>query len=317
MSMLHASKAIEIVEVSPRDGLQNESRMLSTHDKLELIDGVVVAGVRRVEVTSFVRPDVIPQLADAEEVMAGLNRVAGVTYTGLVLNRRGAERALGAGVDELNFVVPVTDEFASRNQGGAVDDCLRALEEVLIVADASRTPVTVTLAVAFGCPFRGEVSGGQVVSVARAALECGPVHELALADTIGSGVPVQVTELFGEMSELTGLPLRAHFHDTRRTGLANALAAIASGVRILDASAAGLGGCPFAPGAAGNVATEELLWLLGRSGFETGIDPLAVAAVGAAVCSRLGTSPRSWYERAEPFPALANGSTPPTQGARA
>ncbi|MFD7073444.1 hydroxymethylglutaryl-CoA lyase [Nocardioides sp. NPDC059952] len=293
---------IEIVEVSPRDGLQNEAVTLDTRHKIALVEQTVAAGARRVEVTSFVRPDRVPQMADAEAVLAGITRVPGVSYAGLVLNRRGTERAVDAGVDELNYVVPATDVFGRRNQGVTVAEAVRALEGVAAVADTARLPLTVTVAVAFGCPYQGEVSTEEVAAVVRDVLRVGPLAEVALADTIGAGVPAEVHDRFAAVRVLTDLPLRAHFHDTRKTGLANALAAVAEGVRTLDSSAAGLGGCPFAPGAAGNVATEDLAWLLERSGLTTGLDIAAIAAAGAEVCGHLGTRVRSGVGSAGPFP---------------
>ena len=295
---------VEIVEVSPRDGLQNEAVVLDTHHKIALVEQLVAAGARRVEVTSFVRPDRVPQMADAEQVLSGITRVAGVSYAGLVLNVRGAQRAVGAGVDELNYVVPATDVFGQRNQGVTVAQAVAGLEGVAEVAAGAGLPLTVTVAVAFGCPYQGEVSTDAVADVVRDVLAVGGLHEIALADTIGSGVPAEVTDRFRAVSALTDLPTRAHFHDTRKTGLANALAAIGAGVRVLDSSAAGLGGCPFAPGAAGNVATEDLAWLLDRSGYATGLDIGAVTSAGVTVCGHLGTAPRSGLGSAGPFPML-------------
>jgi hydroxymethylglutaryl-CoA lyase len=298
-----APTPIEIVEVSPRDGLQNEAVVLDTHHKIALVEQLVAAGARRVEVTSFVRPDRVPQMADAEQVLAGITRV-GVSYAGLVLNVRGAQRAVDAGVDELNYVVPATDVFGQRNQGVTVAQAVAGLEGVAEVAAGAGLPLTVTVAVAFGCPYQGEVSTDAVADVVRDVLAVGGLHEIALADTIGSGVPAEVTDRFRAVSALTDLPTRAHFHDTRKTGLANALAAIGAGVRVLDSSAAGLGGCPFAPGAAGNVATEDLAWLLDRSGYATGLDIGAVTSAGVTVCGHLGTAPRSGLGSAGPFPML-------------
>jgi hydroxymethylglutaryl-CoA lyase len=294
--------AIEIVEVSPRDGLQNEAVVLDTRHKITLVEQLVAAGARRIEVTSFVRPDRVPQMADAEQVLAGITRIPGVSYAGLVLNGHGARRAVSAGVGELNYVVPATDAFGERNQGVTVAQAVAGLEGVAEVAAAAGLPLTVTVAVAFGCPYQGEVTADQVAKVVREVLAVGGVHELALADTIGSGVPANVTERFNAVTALTDRPLRAHFHDTRKTGLANALAAIDAGVRVLDSSAAGLGGCPFAPGAAGNVATEDLAWLLARSGYRTGLDLAAITAAGATVCGHLRTRPRSGVGSAGPFP---------------
>jgi hydroxymethylglutaryl-CoA lyase len=294
--------SIQIVEVSPRDGLQNEPVVLDTCHKITLVEQLVAAGARRVEVTSFVRADRVPQMADAEQVLAGIPRVPGVSYAGLVLNGRGAQRAVNGGVDELNYVVPATDAFGERNQAATVAQAVARLEGVAEVAAAAGLRLTVTVAVAFGCPYQGEVATDQVARVVREVLAVGGFHELALADTIGSGVPADVTARFNAVTVLTDLPTRAHFHDTRKTGLANVMAAIDAGVRVLDSSAAGLGGCPFAPGAAGNVATEDLIWLLARSGYRTGLDLAAITAAGATVCGHLGTRPRSGVGSAGPFP---------------
>ncbi|MCC5578129.1 hydroxymethylglutaryl-CoA lyase [Microtetraspora sp. AC03309] len=293
---------VEIVEVSPRDGLQNEPVTVGTEHKKRLVEDLVAAGVRRIEVTSFVRPDRVPQMADADALMASLESRPGVTFVGLVLNRRGAERAIRAGIHELNYVVPATDAFGTRNQGVTTDEALKQLEDIGVLAERAGIPLSATVAVAFGCPYQGEVPTERVVEVARLALGTSSVRELALADTIGSGVPHEVFERFTAVREISDVRLRAHFHDTRRTAIANAQAAIAAGVTALDASAAGLGGCPFAPGAAGNVATEDLAWALRRGGYDTGLDISAIVAAGAQACEHLGTTPRSGVANAGVFP---------------
>jgi hydroxymethylglutaryl-CoA lyase len=293
---------VEIVEVSPRDGLQNELVNVSTRHKTRLVEDLIAAGARRIEATSFVRPDRVPQMADCDDLMAALGNRPGVSLIGLVLNRRGAERAVRAGVGELNYVVPATDVFGAKNQGTTTDEALRRLGEIGRLAAGAGLPLSVTVAVAFGCPYEGEVSTERVVEVARRVLGTSEVAELALADTIGSGVPQEVLERFTAVGELSGVRLRAHFHDTRRTAIANAQAAVAAGVTTLDASAAGLGGCPFAPGAAGNVATEDLAWALHRAGFTTGLDIPAIIAAGSRVCEHLRTSPRSGVASAGLFP---------------
>jgi hydroxymethylglutaryl-CoA lyase len=284
-------ESVEIVEVSPRDGLQNERRTLSTQNKIQLIERCAAAGARRIEATSFVRPDRVPQLADAEAVMTSRRKMAGVeavVLSALVLNRRGFERALAAGVHEVNAVVICTETFSQHNQGMSVD---KAVEVWLEIADAARSngvPATVTLSAAFGCPFEGEVPTSTVLGLVGRVLGGAPA-ELVLADTIGVGVPRQVRELAAECHSLApSVRLRAHFHDTRRTGIANAIAAVESGVTVLDASAGGIGGCPFAPGASGNIATEDLAYALHRSGWRTGIDPIAIAETGAWLAAELG-----------------------------
>ncbi|TDQ48550.1 hydroxymethylglutaryl-CoA lyase [Actinorugispora endophytica] len=297
------AERVEVVEVGPRDGLQNESRVLSVDDRLELIGRAVAAGVRRIEAVSFVNPARVPQMAGAEEVMAGVRRGAGVSYIGLVLNRRGLDRALAAGVDEVNVAVPATDGFCVRNQGRTVDEMLDVFEDVAAAAREAGTPVSATVSTAFGCPFDGETPPERVVEVARRAAEAGAV-EVALADTIGVGVPAQVVDLVRRVRAVAdGAVLRCHFHNTRNTGYANALAAHGAGVRVLDASAGGFGGCPFAPAATGNIATEDLLYMLHRSGVATGVDAGAIARTGAWLGSRLGKEPPALLGRAGGFPA--------------
>jgi hydroxymethylglutaryl-CoA lyase len=273
---------ITVMEVSPRDGLQNESVQLSTEDKLELIDRSLASGARRIEVTSFVHPKVVPQMADAEAVCQGLPQRGDVTYTGLVLNRRGYERLLATErLNEAGIVIPASDTFGARNQGMTVAEGIIMATDILRDARARRFRAQVTIAVAFGCPFEGDVSADAVVEIAQRLAEAGPV-EIGLADTIGVGVPAQVRDLFGRLKAAFGdeIPLRAHFHDTRNTGIANADAAVGAGVTTLDASIGGIGGCPFAPNASGNIATEDLVYLLGRSGVEHGLD-LEVLIEGA------------------------------------
>jgi len=254
---------IELVEVSPRDGLQNEKEILSTADKLALIARATAAGARRIEVASFVNPRLVPQMADAEAVIDGLPRGNGVTHIGLVLNARGAERALQTAVDELGIVVAASDSFAQRNQGMTRDESLAMAERVLARAQGAGRRAQVTIAVAFGCPFEGRVDPGMVVAMARRLAAAGPV-EIALADTIGIGRPAEVEALVQKTVEaVRPLPVRVHFHDTRGMGVANAWAAVNAGAVTVDASIGGTGGCPFAPGAAGNVASEDVAYAFG------------------------------------------------------
>jgi hydroxymethylglutaryl-CoA lyase len=241
-------------------------------------------------------------MADAEAVMARVPRVEGVSYLGLVLNRRGAERAIDAGVDELNAVVVATDEFSRRNQGTTVAEGARVWAEIAALAERHGIPASVTVAVAFGCPFEGEVAPERVFGLVRQLVEHGPA-EIALADTIGVGVPSQVTTLLDGVRELApGVPLRCHFHNTRNTGYANAVAAVQAGVATLDASLGGIGGCPFAPAATGNIATEDLVYLLDRMGVETGLAAGRAAAAGTWICERLGIATPALLGRAGPFP---------------
>jgi hydroxymethylglutaryl-CoA lyase len=291
---------VTIVEVGPRDGLQNEDVILSAEDKAELIRRSVEAGIRRIEAVSFVNPKRVPQMADAEAVMAAVPRRPDVSYIGLVLNRRGLDRALATGVDEVNVVVPATDTFCERNQGCTTDEMLDAWDDIAKAAEGVRRSVTITTA--FGCPFEGETPPERVAGVARRAYAAG-ADEIAIADTIGVGVPAQVRDLTRRVRDVApGVPLRFHFHNTRNTGYANALAAMEEGVSVLDASTGGFGGCPFAPAATGNIATEDLVYGLHRSGAETGVSMEAVTANAGWLGERLGKRPEALLGRAGPFP---------------
>ncbi|ALH81074.1 hydroxymethylglutaryl-CoA lyase [Sphingopyxis macrogoltabida] len=274
------NRAVEMVEVGPRDGLQNEATVVATADKAELIRRAIDYGARRIEVTSFVNPKKVPQLVDAEELVAMLPEREDVTYIGLVLNQRGAERALATGrIDELGAVCVTSDTFGIRNQGQSSGESLAAAMEIVALAKAAELSGQITIATAFGCPFEGEIAIARVVEIAKRAADAQP-REIGLADTIGVGVPSQVSEMVGRVREAVGgLPVRVHFHNTRGTGLTNVWAAVAAGAATVDASLGGLGGCPFAPGAAGNVATEDVVYMLERSGISTGLDlPHAVDA---------------------------------------
>jgi hydroxymethylglutaryl-CoA lyase len=294
---------ITIVEVSPRDGLQNESVILSTDAKVELITRLVEAGARRIEAVSFAHPRLVPAMADAEAVMERVPRVGGVAYAGLVLNRRGVERATDAGVDEINVVVGVTDTFSLRNQNLSTTDAIRMAEDVIGTARSRGLFTTLTLSTAFGCPFEGEVSVDRVVELARRGAAAG-AHELCIADTIGVGTPNRVREFTARIRSAVGdqPPLRYHFHNTRNTGFANAFAAVLDGVGVLDASAGGIGGCPFAPKATGNIATDDLVYLLERMGLRTGIDLQTLAPTAAFLTEQLGHEVPALLPRAGPFP---------------
>jgi hydroxymethylglutaryl-CoA lyase len=295
---------VEIVEVAPRDGLQNEQRTLSTDTKIELITRSRAAGLRRIEAVSFAHPARVPQLADAEAVMAGVTRDANVSYSGLVLNPRGLDRAIAVGMTEINYVVLATETFSQRNQGVSVDESIDQWLAIAAAARAAGIRTAVTISAAFGCPFEGVVSPDAVFKIFDRIL-AGRPDEVVLADTIGVGVPAQVRELVaGCRDRDPSVVLRAHFHDTRNTGIANALAAVESGVLVLDASTGGIGGCPFAPAATGNIATEDLVYLLHQSGYETGISPATVidSAVWIADQLALARTPGS-LARAGWFPA--------------
>jgi hydroxymethylglutaryl-CoA lyase len=266
--------SIEMVEVSPRDGLQNEAVSFSTVDKLELIARAIAAGSKRIEVASFVHPGRVPQMADAEAVCAGLPKRSRdeVTYVGLTLNKRGALRALETQVHELGSVVCATDGFGTRNQGRTSDETLEDAIEIMRLAKEHGRTAQATISVAFGCPFDGEVAASRVAEIARKLAAAGP-REIALGDTIGVAVPSQVKAVVTAVKAAApGIPIRLHFHDTRNTAVANAWAGVEMGVATLDASIAGIGGCPFAPNATGNVATEDLQYMLQRSGVETGLN---------------------------------------------
>ena len=293
---------VEIVEVSPRDGLQNESGSLSTEAKLELVDRAYRAGARRIEVTSFVHPARVPQMADAELVAQGLTAHEDASYAALVLNERGYDRALAAGFREVNTVVITTETFSQRNQGMSVSEALDVVERIRGRAAADGVRVTLTISAAFGCPFEGEVPVTALRDVATRCLALEP-DEVALADTVGVAVPSDVEERIALVRRLDGaIPLRMHFHNTRNTAVANAVAAVRAGVTVLDASLAGIGGCPFAPAATGNVATEDLVYALGRMGLETGYD-LDVAIEGARwIAAELAIDPPGMVARAGGFP---------------
>jgi hydroxymethylglutaryl-CoA lyase len=288
------SDAVTIVEVAPRDGLQSDGAIVPTDAKVALVELAAAAGLRRIEVASFVNPAKVPQMADSDAVMAELLRrraadpssaLARASFIGLVLNRRGLDRALEARCDEVNAVVPVSDTFSSRNQGTDTDGAIAVWADVARAAADAGVPASVTLTTAFGCPYEGEIDLGRLEQVARRCAEAGGV-EIALADTIGVAVPTDVRERVALVDEIVaasgrGQRLRVHFHNTRNTGIASVAAAVEAGVRVVDASLGGIGGCPFAPDATGNVATEDVAYLLGRMGFDTGLDLEAlVAAVG-------------------------------------
>jgi len=293
--------AIEIVEVSPRDGLQDYPVAVPTSTKIELIRRAAAAGARRIEVASFARPDAVPNMADAEDVIKATEDIAGLTRVGLVLNERGLDRALACGVDEINVVVVSTDTFSRRNQGMTVADAVDVWLKIARRAHAAGLPATVTLSVAFGCPFEGDVEPETILGLARRAAEGLPAA-IVLADTIGAGVPAEVESLVTRVRSATELPVRCHLHDTRNTGVANAVAAIRAGATGLDASIGGLGGCPFAPSSQGNVATEDLVWTLERMGVSTGIDLDkllgAVRWLGTELDAEIGGA----VARAGPFP---------------
>lgn len=291
------TRAIEFVEVGPRDGLQNEALLVTTEHKVELIRRAIAAGVRRIEVASFVNPTKVPQMADAEAVVAALGRPPGITRIGLVLNQRGAQRALAAEVDQLGAVAAASDEFGVRNQGQTAAASVEEAARIIAMARAAGITAQVTIAVAFGCPFSGPVDPALVVRMAQVLAEAGPA-EIALADTIGIAVPAEVSALVAAVrAAIQPLPVRVHFHNTRGTGIANVWAAVEAGASVVDGSTGGLGGCPFAPGAAGNVASEDAAYLLARSGIETGLDLTKLAETARWLGAVMGKEMPSMLSR--------------------
>ena len=300
--MTKGREKLELVEVSPRDGLQNEPEIVSTENKLELIGRIIAAGFRRLEAGSFVNPKKVPQMADGDEVFAGLPARDDVTFIALALNPRGVERALGAGAREINYVFCASDGFSIRNNGATVEETFRVWPEVAHKARAGGARLSATISTAFGCPFDGEVSVERVVAVAEMCAQQ-DIFELALADTIGVAAPSDVHERFRAIKDIgSGVRLRAHFHNTRDTALANAVAAVEEGVRVLDGSLGGIGGCPFAPGAAGNVPTEDLLYMFTRMGFDTGVDLDAAIETARFIAGVLGRKTPGMVSRAPKWP---------------
>jgi len=297
--------SIELVEVGPRDGLQNEPDIISSETKLALINRMIGCGARRLEVASFVHPQRVPQMADAEAVIAGLPDRPDCTYVGLVLNKRGVMRALATrdggarGIDQVGCVIVASDIFGQKNQGQTIAQGLAETRDMLRVARAEGLRAQVTISAAFGCPFEGEVKHSTVLAIAEELAIEAP-EEIALADTIGVGTPFEAGELFGKLGAvLSGkIPMRAHFHNTRGTGIANAWEAYKAGVRVFDASLGGLGGCPFAPRATGNIATEDLIYMMERSGVGTGIDLEAAIAANKWFAGELGRELPSAVARA-------------------
>jgi hydroxymethylglutaryl-CoA lyase len=300
------TRHIEIVEVGPRDGLQSEPGVMPTAAKVELIERLIDSGLRRLEVTSFVNPKKVPQMADAEQVLAELRRRDDVRYVGLVLNKKGFERAVAAGCNEVGMAVVASDTFNRRNQGVGTEESIAAWLEIAREAQAAGVRAQVTVSAAFGCPFEGEVPVARVIEVAKRVAEADP-FEIAFADTIGVGVPAQVSELIGRAREAlpASIKLRAHFHNTRNTGLANAYAAVEAGVASLDSSVGGIGGCPFAPAATGNIPTEDLVYMLARSGVQTGIDLDRLIETAEWLQQTLGRTVPGMLLKAGGFPKAA------------
>ncbi len=300
------ARPIQIVEVGPRDGLQNEAVALPAEERAALVLRLEAAGVRRVEAVSFVNPRRVPQMADAEAVMAALPKDPARSRIGLVLNLKGWERCVATACDEANVVVCASDTFGVRNQGATTAEQLATAQEIAARSRSEGPPVSATVSAAFGCPFEGEVPADRVVGLARELAAAG-VGEVALADTIGVADPWAVRRLVeATRAAAPDVRLRLHFHDTRRTGLANAFAGVEAGVDVLDSSVGGVGGCPFAPAATGNIATEDLAYMLERAGYETGLDLPALISIAKDVAARLG--------KAAPPGGVANAGLFPQAG---
>lgn len=299
---------IELIEVGPRDGLQNEPQTLSVATKVELIGRLAAAGLKRIEVASFVNPKRVPQMADADQVLATLPRTAGVRYVGLVLNRKGFDRALAAGCHEIGMAVVASDTFNRRNQGVGTEESIAAWLDIAQAAHTAGVRAHVTISAAFGCPFEGEVPVNRVIEIAERVAAAKP-DEVCFADTIGVAVPTQVREILTlARATLPSTRLRCHFHNTRNTGLANAYAAVEAGAAALDSSIGGIGGCPFAPAATGNIPTEDLVYLLERSGIATGASLDALIETAKWLENQLG----------RPVPSMltkATGQFPRTRAA--
>ena len=300
-----SSQRINSVEVGPRDGLQSEPEVLSTETKATFIEKAIEAGIRRLEVASFVHPKLVPQMADAEALIERLPDREDVSYVGLLMNERGLDRALDTKVGEIGMVVVASDTYNRKNQGVSSDESVDAWLKIAKRAQENGRVANVMISSAFGCPYEGEVKVERVLELAERVLEAGPA-ELGIADSIGVAVPPQVTDLLGRVREVAGdTPLRCHFHNTRNTGLANAQAAVEAGVSYLDASIGGIGGCPFAPAATGNVPTDDLLYMLDRSGVETGVSLEKIIKVSEWLEAELGRGIPALLPKAGMFPSLS------------
>jgi hydroxymethylglutaryl-CoA lyase/(R)-citramalyl-CoA lyase len=268
--------SVTICDVGPRDGLQNQEKTLAPDVRAELVNRLADAGLGRIEAVSFVNPKLVPQMAGAEEVVEAIERRDGVVYAGLALNERGYDRLAAAGLDEVHFAFAATESFNRRNQNASVEESVQAAERIARRAAADGIRATVTIGVSFGCPFEGAVDPGRVAALAERLAES--ADEIVFADTVGVAVPRQIRDVLGRVT-LLDTPVGVHLHNTRNTGFVNALAAIESGATVLDASVGGIGGCPFAPRATGNICTEDLVYVLHGEGIETGIDLGALIGV--------------------------------------
>jgi isopropylmalate/homocitrate/citramalate synthase len=293
---------VSICDVGPRDGLQNQPKTLAPEVRAELVDRLADTGIPRIEAASFVNPKLVPQMGGAEEVIERVERREGVVYAGLALNERGYDRLSAAGLDEVHFAFAATETFNRRNQNATVDESVAAAERIAGRADADGIRSTVTIGVAFGCPFEGRVDPGRVADLAERLAPS--FDEVVFADTIGVAVPRQIRDVLGRV-RLPGTAVGAHLHNTRNTGYANALAALESGATVLDASIGGIGGCPFAPRATGNIATEDLVYVLHGEGIDTGIDLEALISVAEWLEGVLERPLEGHVYRAGAFASLA------------
>jgi hydroxymethylglutaryl-CoA lyase len=295
---METQRQVRIVEVGPRDGLQNEARVLETGVKIELIERLADAGLRSIEATAFVSPKWVPQMADHAEVLRGIRRRSGVSYSVLTPNLRGFEAAAAAGASEVAVFASASETFSQRNINCSIAESFERFLPVFEAARAAGVRVRGYVSCALGCPYEGAVAVGQVAAVAARLFELG-CYEISLGDTIGVGTPTQTLKLLEEVVKHVPVEhLAGHFHDTYGQALVNAYASLECGVRVFDASVSGLGGCPYAPGASGNVATEDLVYLLEGMGCATGIDLLKLIAAGAFICGELGIETRSRVARA-------------------
>jgi isopropylmalate/homocitrate/citramalate synthase len=295
--------SVTICDVGPRDGLQNQRVTLEPTVRAELVDMLAAAGVPRIEAVSFVSPRHVPQMAGAEEVVASIERREGVVYAGLAVNERGYDRLCESGLEEVHFAFAATEEFNRRNARTSVEESVVDAERIVARATADGIRSTVTIGVAFGCPFEGAVDPGRVAELA-ARLAAAGADEVAVADTVGVGVPRQVRDLVGRLVPLR-VPVGIHLHNTRNTGFANAYAALEAGATVFDAAVGGIGGCPFAPRATGNIATEDLVYLFHGEGVETGIDLGALIDVAKWLESHLGRELEGQVYKAGAFAPVA------------
>ena len=296
-------RSVTICDVGPRDGLQNQPVTLEPGVRAELVDRLAATGIPRIEAVSFVNPKLVPQMADAEEVVAALSRREGVVVAGLALNERGYDRLRDSGLDEVHFALAATDEFNRRNAGATVEEGIAAGERIVERAIVDGIRSTVTIGVAFGCPFEGAVDPGRVAELAARFAAAG-TDEIVVADTVGVGVPRQARDLVERLLPL-GLPVGVHLHNTRNNGFANAYAALEAGATVFDASIGGIGGCPFAPRATGNIATEDLVYLFHGEGVETGIDLGSLIAVAQWLEAQLGRELEGQVYKAGTFAPVA------------